>query len=142
MLLLRSCIPPSWLTMYRTVQLLPFADRVIALDEQGSIVAQGTFETLFEEEDGYLSRFAISQGTPSDSNPSVDAAEVKPLAGPTTASGLSATVDDATRRLGDRSVYRYYYKTVGLFNTALFFSLLLVWVVMLKLPGMFKDMIA
>ncbi|KAK0389505.1 hypothetical protein NLU13_3080 [Sarocladium strictum] len=99
-----------------TVILATHADRVIALDEQGSIVAQGTFETLFEEEDGYLSRFALSQGTPSDSDPSVDAAEVKPLAGPTTASGV------------------YYYKTVGSFNTALFFSLLLVWVVMLKFP--------
>lgn len=120
------------------VHLLPHADNIIALGPEGKIERQGTFDAL-NAEGGYLSRFGLESNKEqlSSDSASSDTRDEGKINGPLTQGEplLPKSMDDGARRLGDRSVYKYYFKTIGLPNTILFFFLLLLWVVMLKLPG-------
>lgn len=117
------------------VHLLPQADSIIALGSAGRVAVQATFTDL-NLPGGYLSRYdlkAHKEGVSAtvegkeESNASLAKAVEK---------AIPKTADDDTRQLGDRTIYKYYFKTVGTTNTFIFFLLLLLWVAMLKLPGM------
>jgi ATP-binding cassette subfamily C (CFTR/MRP) protein 1 len=113
---------------------LPYADKIIALGTDGKISAQGTFDEL-NAEGGYLRRFDLSSRTDSGSKESeVNESQSTPLA--KAEEPLAKVVNDEVRRLGDRSVYKYYFQSIGLVNTLIFFLILLIWIFMLKFPGM------
>lgn len=48
---------------------------------------------------------------------------------------IPKAMDDEARRLGDRTVYKYYFQQIGTWNTVIFFGILFIWIVMLKFPG-------
>ncbi|KYK59812.1 hypothetical protein DCS_00946 [Drechmeria coniospora] len=116
------------------IHLLPFAEDIIALDD-GKVAAQGTFANLSKEH-GFLQQAGLEIHAVHDEEKSgaeKEATQPRPLTG-AAESSLFQAVKDSPRRLGDRPVYIYYYKTIGPLNTAIFVSLLLLWVVMLKFP--------
>lgn len=93
------------LMLIRSVHLLPFADHIIALNDEGRIVEQGSFSTLNANLDHTQSRLprkpqrSMSRVSKSASN------NARP----------AAVVDDPIpmidRRTGDMTVYKYYMDT-------------------------------
>lgn len=119
------------------VHLLPYADKIIALDIDGTIAAQGPFSQL-NDEGGYIRRFGLETlarkaPTAEDNKEETDA---KPTAlTRTEEEEVVKAMDDEARRLGDRTVYKYYFQQVGAVNMGIFFGILVIWIVMLKFPG-------
>lgn len=111
------------------------ADYIIALDGDGKIRRQGNCEFIINQP---VSQF----DTDTIGNATLDAASeatIKSLPSyePVLAepSALKDSVDTATQRLGDRSVYKYYFATFGWFQTTIFFALQTILVFCIKFPG-------
>ncbi|KAH8881831.1 putative ABC multidrug transporter [Thozetella sp. PMI_491] len=114
--------------------LLPFADYIVVLDSSGSVVDQGTFDALNSPQ-GPLHRFNVSSARASEpdrSGSKEGTTNFKPLAA--LDDPAEKTVDDNTRRLGDRAVYKYYFQSTGIRNVIIFFTLQATWMVLLKFP--------
>lgn len=108
---------------------------------EGKIAAQGTFTEL-NARDGYINRFGL-MSPPDDVAVLRDGEgeEGKSEANPLRSAPeemVPKAMDDEARRLGDRTVYKYYFQQVGALNMMTFFSILLTWIVMLKFPGEFR----
>ncbi|KAL3422989.1 hypothetical protein PVAG01_04736 [Phlyctema vagabunda] len=97
-----------------SVNLLPSADHIVALDSSGQIVEQGTFEEL-SRSGGYVQSFRVKQGKPESSTAEVNATLP---AFESNSSTLVDAMDEKTRQLGDLSVYWYYFKSVGWWTTS------------------------
>ncbi|KAK8047506.1 P-loop containing nucleoside triphosphate hydrolase protein [Apiospora saccharicola] len=117
------------------VHLLDHADFIIGLDANGAVVENGPREVVTKKED-YLTRLGISQA---EDDSAADKAQNKteqaafePVA-PINDS-LQRTVDEETQRLGDGSVYKYYFGTFGWPKTFVFFALQTILVFCLKFP--------
>lgn len=103
-----------------SVRHLPAADRIIALGTAGTIAEQGTFADLVQNDVGYvhslgvksLSSSASSQG---DGSTKSEAMRPDLLKRNTTATSIAADSADATRQLGDKKVYKLYFKSMGYF---------------------------
>jgi ATP-binding cassette, subfamily C (CFTR/MRP), member 1 len=119
------------------VHLLPYADSIVALDPEGRVAAQGTFSQL-NAPDGYIRRYGLEslkeEATASKAEADDEAKKVDPLHNPEE-ENIPKAMDDEARRLGDRTVYKYYFQQIGTFNTVVFFGALLIWMVLLKFPG-------
>lgn len=118
------------------VHLLDHADFIVGLDSNGSVVENGPREDVTKKDD-YLFRLGISpakdESTTDQTQTKVKEAEFEPVT-PVNDS-LQRTVDEETQRLGDGSVYKYYFGTFGWPKTLLFFALQTILVFCLKFPG-------
>ncbi|ETS77081.1 hypothetical protein PFICI_10955 [Pestalotiopsis fici W106-1] len=118
-----------------SVRHLPAADYIIALG-QGTIAEQGTLDELMAgPEEGYVQRLGLR--SPSDSDVTSDASTPKDsggaqepaslvLAATTSHASLAAPNVDESRKVGDKTVYKHYIKSMGWFLAAwsLFFAAL------------------
>ncbi|KAK2755917.1 hypothetical protein FQN54_005713 [Arachnomyces sp. PD_36] len=116
----------TFLLCTHSVRHLPAADHIIALDANGRVVEQGDFTNLMQSKSGYVSSLGVKV---SQSDDSLEQLEEK-AQGPESTSALSPNIntdtlnilsntDDDSRRLGDRNVYRAYFKSIGYMLTSL-----------------------
>lgn len=101
-----------------SIRHLPAADYIIALGE-GTIVEQGTFEQLMAGQ-GYVQRLGLSGASDSDgssekttSRKSMLEARPQLLHMTTTNTPSLVPGQEESRRAGDRSVYKHYFKSMG-----------------------------
>ena len=99
-----------------TVNLLPSADYVVALGNDGTVIEQGTFDTL-NQTDGYVRSFSVQKGAIQSQNTEP---EGKLILNPLSTSGLDSEMDDKKRHVGDLKVYRYYAHALGKWASFLF----------------------
>lgn len=92
------------------VHRLPYADKIIALDENGSIAEQGSFNQLVA--DGkYVSKFYMRYTAMDDTKPRD---QLEPKLPVEYGEGQKAVAEDELYRpVGDGAVYRYYFETTG-----------------------------
>jgi ABC-type multidrug transport system fused ATPase/permease subunit len=122
-----------------SIRHLPVADYIIALGD-GTIVEQGTFDELMAR-DGYICRLGLRSGSESDTSSEItpstkddvktDAEQLHHL--PTNV----VLVEQGTgksRQTGDKTVYKHYVKSMGVFlaTCSLFFAAL--WGILYKFP--------
>ncbi|KAF2012008.1 multidrug resistance-like protein [Aaosphaeria arxii CBS 175.79] len=119
------------------VNLLPFSDFVVALSKDGTVAEQGNFQSL-NQKNGYVHKFYQEQ-----SKEQSDIVEDLPLNDRnTTSTGMlqpiavsnEESLDDKSRQLGDWSVYKYYFRTVGMPATFVFVSLACGWAFLTAFP--------
>ena len=111
---------------FSSAKRLPFADRILVLDEAGKIVEQGSFDEL-EKLGGYASSFGLStadwdSGTKYQTKDYSSEGQYTPA----TSAGDKIDADDTVkldeqRATGDAAVYLYYIGSVGWFATVVFF---------------------
>ncbi|TVY56754.1 ABC transporter FUM19 [Lachnellula cervina] len=109
----------TFLLCTHSVRHLPAADHIVALDANGRIVEQGGFISLMQRNDGYVNSLGIKSSHHGMSSELLQ--NQAQLHG--SANGLSgitadmATIerglDDTSRRLGDRKLYRTYITSMG-----------------------------
>ncbi|KAL1862998.1 hypothetical protein Daus18300_008154 [Diaporthe australafricana] len=116
-----------------SVRYLPFADHIVALNEQGTISEQGTFQDLMAKQ-GYVHSLKVEDR----SNPH---SEENSLPTDTLTQGekLKAAVctklgdskkqenDDHSRMFGDVQVYRHYFSRIDISSHVVFFLCSLAW---------------
>lgn len=114
-----------------SVRHLPASDHIIALGN-GTIVEQGSFEELMSSH-GYVQRLGLKNSSDSDSSSQETGPKESPrgselpmlhLAVTTTSTGVPDAGE--ARRAGDKTVYKHYFKSMGIFLAAssLFFAAL------------------
>lgn len=114
-----------------SVRHLPSADQIIALGD-GTIVEQGSFDALMTGS-GYVQRLGLKGSSASDTSSEETTVkksfwDSKPQVLHTTTTNASSMVADAdaSRQVGDKTVYKHYLKSMGPFLAAssLFFAAL------------------
>ncbi len=115
-----------------SIRHLPTADYIIALGN-GTVIEQGTFNELMAR-DGYIHRLGLRGGSESDtSSEAVTSSEkhdVKTEAGELRNASTNAAFAELdtgkSRQTGDRTVYKHYFKSMGVFlaTSSLFFAAL------------------
>lgn len=119
--------------------IVPFADHIVALDN-GTIIDQGSFEQL-RREDRYLKNFDPTINSvegPTDCQQEAKCGAQAPSDAAENAAQDLNNSGDATRRVGDRSVYKYYFQSIGIMHTIIFLVFQTVWLFMLKFPGLYR----
>lgn len=112
----------TFLLCTHSVRHLPAADHIIALDANGRVVEQGDFTNLMQRKSGYVNSLGVKKKF-SESDASLEQLDDK-TQGPESTSALLSNViadtlnmlsstEDDSRRLGDRKVYRAYFKSIG-----------------------------
>lgn len=104
------------------VNLLPWADQIIALGKTGRIVEQGTFAELNARDGSYVQSFALQGGARLSEKLRAEAAAPTKL-GTSQSTTLTASVNDKARQMGDFSVYRYYFAASGRSSMIVFWAL-------------------
>lgn len=113
-----------------SVRHLPAADHIVALGTNGTILEQGTFADLVMNDLGYVHSLGVKSSSSSAStqeNESEDSQRVRPSLSRrnTAASSIASAPVDKSRQLGDRKVYKLYFKSMGYFLT----SSIILWAV-------------
>jgi ATP-binding cassette, subfamily C (CFTR/MRP), member 1 len=100
------------------VNLLPYANHIVALDDQGQIVEQGSFNDLNSKQ-GYVHSFALQEPVATETpTPGFNAVHVS------SKEELEISIPlNTARQNGDLSVYTYYFRTMGMFSLVLFIVL-------------------
>ncbi|KAI3392009.1 hypothetical protein diail_6336 [Diaporthe ilicicola] len=115
-----------------SVKHLPAADHIIALGN-GTVVEQGTFEELMTGQ-GYVQRLGLKSSSDSEmsSEELVPKTKLRDAETPLIQFSVTNTSTreqgaDEARRAGDKTVYKHYFKSMGIFlsSCSLFFSVLL-----------------
>ncbi|KAF6815977.1 hypothetical protein CSOJ01_03246 [Colletotrichum sojae] len=115
------------------VHILPKADYVIALEGTGKIACHGTFDEL-NKQSGYVNKFGlVAKEDEIDQEAMGDGgkAAFEPVKNNEAA---ESGVDEDTQRLGDRSVYKYYFQATGYRSVVVFVILQIIWVFLTKFP--------
>lgn len=116
-----------------SVRYLPFADHIVALDENGTISEQGTFQQLVARR-GYVHSLDIddtSDQRPGDreslpDNPRKQAEESNTTAEVAPRDAKRSEVDHS-RMFGDMQVYKHYFARIGILSQAAFLVSALAW---------------
>ncbi|KAI1110785.1 putative ABC multidrug transporter [Nemania sp. NC0429] len=103
-----------------SIRHLPVADYIIALGD-GTVIEQGKFDEL-RARDGYIHRLGLRGGSESDTSSEVAPSkrheartEVEALYN-VASNAVSVELDrDQSRQIGDRTVYKHYIKSMGVF---------------------------
>ncbi|KAH8799341.1 putative multidrug resistance protein [Xylogone sp. PMI_703] len=93
------------------------ADKIIVLDKDGRVAEQGNFDTL-RAKDGYISSLILHETM---EQPHITPVEVSAKSRPKIKSVTQDDVTDLTRKTGDITVYKYYFKSIGWPRAAVFF---------------------
>ncbi|KAK6213368.1 hypothetical protein QIS74_09370 [Colletotrichum tabaci] len=115
------------------VHMLPKADYVIALEGTGKIACHGTFDELHKQS-GYINKFNLAvkedeinqEATRDDGKAAYEPAKNHKAS--------ESSVDEDIQRLGDRSVYKHYFKATGYRSIVVFVVLQIIWVFLTKFP--------
>lgn len=115
-----------------SIRHLPEADHIVALGD-GTVVEQGSFEKLMSRQ-GYVQRLGLKGSADSDASSEKTVSRGTTVQDPQPAPRPSITANpsslaqnaEASRQTGDKSVYKHYFKSMGLVLAAcsLFFSVL------------------
>lgn len=116
-----------------SVRYLPFADHIIALNENGTISEQGTFQDLVATR-GYVHRLNVEDRTDQHSadeeNLSAGATKhaetLKPNA-PIAPSSAKKSEDERSRMMGDVQVYKHYFARIGISSQLAFLVSAIAW---------------
>lgn len=114
-----------------SIRHLPAADYIIALGN-GTIAEQGTFASLMSRQ-GYVRGLGLKDASDSDTSSenekitsveSVQEPQLLLLHNTTTNASSCEPDDDASRQIGDKTVYKHYFKSMGWFlaGSCLFFA--------------------
>ncbi|KAF6838319.1 hypothetical protein CMUS01_04702 [Colletotrichum musicola] len=115
------------------VHILPKADYVIALEGTGKIACHGTFDEL-NRQSGYVNEFGLV-AKEDEINQDATGDDGKAAFEPAKKNKASeSSVDEDTQRLGDRSVYKYYFQATGYRSVVIFVILQIIWVLLTKFP--------
>ncbi|KAF3069773.1 Multidrug resistance-associated protein 1 [Daldinia childiae] len=101
-----------------SIRHLPAADHIVALGD-GTVVEQGSFDELMARQ-GYVKRLGLS--SPSDSDSSSEKSILRktgqeskaPLLYTTTNTSSLVPDTNGSRQVGDKTVYKHYFKSMGL----------------------------
>ncbi|KAH7182283.1 putative ABC multidrug transporter [Fusarium flagelliforme] len=113
----------TFLLCTHSVRHLPAADHIIALDASGYVVEQGDFVSLMKNQSGYVNSLGVkaSQEETTDiehhEGPSPTIESITRSV--TDALDAVPEVEDTSRRLGDKSIYGTYIKSMGYALSAL-----------------------
>ncbi|KAJ5819793.1 hypothetical protein N7474_005384 [Penicillium riverlandense] len=123
------------LLVTHAVHRLSYADHIIAMGSEGSIVEQGRLEEL-EASGGYVtllkSRYR-SDTSDDQTNTQQNQAAAVVLAGSEDASGINTMEEELTRQNGDFSLYLYYFGSVHWASTVVWMSCFILQGVAIKL---------
>ncbi|RWA05420.1 hypothetical protein EKO27_g9683 [Xylaria grammica] len=106
-----------------SVRHLPAADHIIALDLSGRVLEQGAFNDLITNQ-SYIHSLGIKASSPSVTSSTDISLETKTASQPTETPAIKSTapeVHDQTRQTGDSTIYKIYFKSMGLFLSSSFF---------------------
>ncbi len=84
----------------------------MALGKDGRIVEQGTFAELNARQGSYVQSFALQQASRGPEEAQAQDSKVYKL-GANQAAALEDTVGEKSRQMGDFSVYKYYFASIG-----------------------------
>ncbi|TRX88968.1 hypothetical protein FHL15_010090 [Xylaria flabelliformis] len=104
---------------------LPMANHIIALDLSGRVVEQGNFDDLITNQ-GYIHNLGIKPSLMSDKSStdiSLKSETSLPPPKKSTTKSTAPEVNDRARQNGDTTVYKIYFKSMGLLLTSSFFFL-------------------
>lgn len=115
---------------------MPYCDHIVALNSDGTIVEQGTFEKL-NLSGGYVSGFDLP--LPDwDFSPEKHVYEAPPKYTERQASSTKVTEDEiqaeANRRTGDTAIYLYYIGSVGWIPTLIFIVSIVIFIFGISFP--------
>ena len=118
---------------------LPFADHVISLGTDGKIAEQGTFKQL-DAAGGYVSNFNLP---PPDWAyiPLYESFIDRQALADSVCQGADMTKltdleeDDASRRMGDLSIYLYYVQSIGWIPTMIFVGAITIYIFCVSFPS-------
>ncbi|KAI1345500.1 putative ABC multidrug transporter [Xylaria sp. FL0043] len=117
-----------------SIRHLPVADFIIVL-EDGTVTEQGTFEELLLTRDGYTRRLGLGNGSESDASSEVTPSKernARPEAEQVLRASPNAEVEEEemlgkSRQIGDRTVYKHYFKSMGVILAACCFFFATLW---------------
>lgn len=115
------------------MNLLPWADQIVALSKDGRIAEQGTFTELNALDGSYVRSFALQQAARSVEKELTEPVGVYKL-GTNQASAVD-TIGDRSRQLGDFSVYKYYFAATGRSAMIIFWLLEISWAFLETFPS-------
>jgi ATP-binding cassette subfamily C (CFTR/MRP) protein 1 len=112
-----------------TAKRLPYCDHIVALDKEGTIVEQGSFDKL-NTSSGYVSNFDLP---PPDWNfaPEKHVYEAPPRYTERASSNKVTEEDiqaETNRRTGDAAIYLYYVRSVGWIPTLIFIVSIVIFI--------------
>ncbi|KPM39618.1 ATP-binding cassette transporter abc3 [Neonectria ditissima] len=102
-----------------SIRNLPTADHIIALDADGTVIEQGTFQDL-KRNNKYVQSLGVWQGDETPRSETEKPEEKQAATMPKPASNaIKAILEDKSRQMGDWSVYKHYFSSGGLPATGL-----------------------
>ncbi|KAI0186226.1 hypothetical protein EV127DRAFT_472747 [Xylaria flabelliformis] len=110
-----------------SVRHLPVANHIIALDLSGRVVEQGNFDDLITNQ-GYIHNLGIKPSVISDKSSADISLKSETTLPPTKKSATKSTVpevNDRARQNGDTTVYKIYFKSMGLLCKSSYPSILM-----------------
>lgn len=111
---------------------LSYANHIIALDEDGSISEQGSFDQLMTKE-GYTSRLAARHTAEDTAERKVEAELTKIVESEDNERAVAE--NDLDRPVGDWSVYKYYFATTSYAYAVVFFISTALFAFLVQFPG-------
>ncbi|KAL6807735.1 P-loop containing nucleoside triphosphate hydrolase protein [Trichoderma sp. SZMC 28013] len=121
----------------QTVEFLASADLIIALGREGNIIEQGSFSQLLAS-DGYVRNLNAKRAIAPNSEVQDDAISESRAEATTPKVEYKAKQveikDDKRRQLGDSTVYKYYFGSIGSIFIIILLSLEIVWAFLQSFP--------
>lgn len=115
------------------MNLLPWADQIVALGKDGRIAEQGTFAELNTRDGSYVQSFALQQAARGLEEKETEPVGIYKLG--TNQAATGDTVGDKSRQMGDFSVYKYYFAATGRPAMIIFWSLEVIWAFLETFPS-------
>ena len=123
------------LLVTHAVHRLPFSDHIVALDASGHVAEQGNFDQL-KTAGGYVETITTKLKA-SDNSSLKEELEVAKLDASAFKAGpdeLDARTEELNRQSGDFSVYKYFFASIGWKHTLIFYLLVALFGVTIKMP--------
>jgi len=132
----QSCPPTHADHLVITAKRLPYCDHIVALDKDGKIVEQGSFDEL-NRTGGYVSSFDLPQPD-WDFMPEKHLYEAPPKYTEKANTGKVTEEDmqaESNRRTGDAAIYLYYVRSVGWVPTIIFIVSITIFIFGISFPS-------
>ncbi|KAF3939696.1 hypothetical protein ABW19_dt0206417 [Dactylella cylindrospora] len=116
------------------VNLLQYADKVIALEAKGEIIEQCSFREAMQNQDGYIKSLVKEfDGTHEEDRPQGDSTSASSFE-PEKPQISDDVTEDAARQSGDRTLYTYLFSKIGWKLTSAFLFLEVLWAFFTAFP--------
>ena len=117
---------------------LPFADSIIALNQNGEIAEQGSFDYLMQHGTYVASIAAKHKREDNDNLPDEPLETTVSFRNPAESEEIARAEDETSRRVGDWSTYLYYIRACGWTGTFCFLAGMVCFGLFMKLPGVYS----